>query len=118
MQMVSSAENSSLDWRAQVGYIEDIDDGRGYTGGLVGFCSGTSDMLAVVNTYTPVDPFQRREQSPGVQRLPCTAFSGRKDKRGVDGLAEYQSVELRCHAYSLIAGGYARILPMFLVDRC
>src|SRR4051812_21532713 len=31
MQVVSSAENSSLDWRAQYRYIEDIGDGRGYT---------------------------------------------------------------------------------------
>jgi chitosanase len=47
-QIVCSAENSSLDWRAQYGYIEDIGDGRGYTGGLIGFCSGTGDMLDVV----------------------------------------------------------------------
>src|SRR4051794_11414803 len=56
MQLVSSAENSSLDWRAQFGYIEDIGDGRGYTGGIVGFCSGTSDMLAVVEEYTKRKP--------------------------------------------------------------
>jgi chitosanase len=47
-QIVCSAENSSLDWRAQYGYIEDIGDGRGFTGGLIGFCSGTGDMLEVV----------------------------------------------------------------------
>src|SRR6185295_14919320 len=41
MQLVSSAENSSLDWRAQFSYIEDIGDGRGYTAGIIGFCSGT-----------------------------------------------------------------------------
>lgn len=29
MQIVSSAENSSLDWRAQYRYLEDIRDGRG-----------------------------------------------------------------------------------------
>ena len=29
MQLVSSAENSSLDWRAQYSYIEDVGDGRG-----------------------------------------------------------------------------------------
>jgi chitosanase len=52
MQLVSSAENSSLDWRAQFGYIEDIGDGRGYTAGIIGFCSGTSDMLALVEAYT------------------------------------------------------------------
>ncbi|WP_308161625.1 chitosanase [Winogradskya consettensis] len=55
-QLVSSAENSSLDWRGQFGYIEDIGDGRGYTAGIIGFCSGTSDMLAVVGEYTRRKP--------------------------------------------------------------
>ncbi|MDJ0462577.1 chitosanase [Streptomyces sp. H27-C3] len=63
MQIVSSAENSSLDWKAQYKYIEDIDDGRGYTGGVIGFCSGCGDMLKVVERYTrarpgnPLEPF-------------------------------------------------------------
>lgn len=52
MRLVCSAENSSLDWRAQYEYIQDIGDGRGYTGGIIGFCSGTSDMLALVELYT------------------------------------------------------------------
>jgi chitosanase len=56
MQLVSSAENSSLDWRAQYKYIEDIGDGRGYTAGIIGFCSGTGDMLAVVKAYTAARP--------------------------------------------------------------
>ncbi|MFC9019220.1 chitosanase, partial [Streptomyces albidoflavus] len=51
MRLVSSAENSSLDWRAQYRYIEDIGDGRGYTAGIIGFCSGTGDMLALVERY-------------------------------------------------------------------
>ncbi|MFF3648535.1 chitosanase [Streptomyces sp. NPDC002181] len=56
MQIVSSAENSSLDWKAQYKYIEDIDDGRGYTAGIIGFCSGTGDMLDLVEYYTDVKP--------------------------------------------------------------
>ncbi|MBO4275374.1 chitosanase, partial [Microbispora triticiradicis] len=52
MEIVSSAENSSLDWKAQYAYIEDIDDGRGYTAGVIGFCSGTGDMLGLVEVYT------------------------------------------------------------------
>lgn len=56
MQLVSSAENSSLDWKAQYGYIEDIGDGRGYTGGIIGFCSGTHDMLELVELYTERKP--------------------------------------------------------------
>ncbi|SEK61567.1 chitosanase [Nonomuraea pusilla] len=56
MQILSSAENSSLDWRAQYRYIEDIKDGRGYTAGIVGFCSGTGDMLDLVELYTQRKP--------------------------------------------------------------
>lgn len=56
MQIVSSAENSSLDWRAQYRYIEDIGDGRGYTAGIIGFCSGTGDLLEVVERYTDLAP--------------------------------------------------------------
>jgi chitosanase len=56
MRLVSSAENSSLDWRAQFDYIEDIGDGRGYTAGIVGFCSGTHDMLELVEHYTAQEP--------------------------------------------------------------
>src|SRR3569833_2987244 len=56
MQVVSSAEIFLLDWRAQYKYIEDIGDGRGYTAGSIGFCSGTGDMLEVVQAYTDAKP--------------------------------------------------------------
>ncbi|MGW0805851.1 chitosanase [Nonomuraea sp. NPDC002799] len=56
MRLVSSAENSSLDWKAQYGYIEDIEDDRGYTAGIIGFCSGTSDMLKLVEVYAERKP--------------------------------------------------------------
>jgi chitosanase len=56
MRLVSSAENSSINWQAQYGYIEDIGDGRGFTGGIVGFCSGTGDMLELVQYYAQIKP--------------------------------------------------------------
>ena len=56
MKLVSSAENSTLAWRKQYRYIEDINDGRGYTGGIIGFCSGTGDMLEVVQDYANREP--------------------------------------------------------------
>jgi chitosanase len=56
MELVSSAENSSLNWKAQYSYIEDIGDGRGYTAGIIGFCSGTGDMLELVTAYTKTEP--------------------------------------------------------------
>jgi chitosanase len=59
MELVSSAENSSLNWRAQYRYIDDIGDGRGYTAGIIGLCSGTGDMLEVVRAYTAAKPKNR-----------------------------------------------------------
>ncbi|TQS46170.1 chitosanase [Cryptosporangium phraense] len=74
MRLVSSAENSTLDWRAQYAYIEDIGDGRGYTGGIIGFCSGTSDMLAVVVRYTARRPGNRLARFlPALARVDGTA---------------------------------------------
>jgi chitosanase len=56
MQIVSSAENSSLNWKAQYAYIEDIGDGRGYTAGIIGFCSGCGDMQELVHYYNSIAP--------------------------------------------------------------
>jgi chitosanase len=61
MQLVSSAENSSLDWQAQYGYIEynvekNRDENRGYTAGLIGFTSRTHDMLELVRYYEKIAP--------------------------------------------------------------
>jgi chitosanase len=56
MELVSSAENSTLDWKAQYAYLEDIKDGRGYTGGIIGFCSGTGDMLELIEGYQAAAP--------------------------------------------------------------
>ncbi|MER6785312.1 chitosanase [Streptomyces sp. NPDC000658] len=55
-QIVASAENGTLDWRSAYGYVEDIGDGQGYTAGLIGFCTGTHDLLALVESYTRAHP--------------------------------------------------------------
>lgn len=74
MQLVSSAENSSLNWRAQYGYIEDIADGRGYTGGIIGFTSGTGDMLELVQAYAARAPGNPLEEFlPALQAVNGTA---------------------------------------------
>jgi chitosanase len=80
MKLVSSAENSSLDWKAQYGYIEDIRDGRGYTAGIIGFCSGTHDMLDLVELYT-----RRRPGNPLAGYLPALRRVGGTDSHeGLD----------------------------------
>ncbi|MEU6352632.1 chitosanase [Streptomyces sp. NPDC047072] len=80
MRLVSSAENSSLDWKAQYTYIEDIGDGRGYTAGIIGFCSGTSDMLALVELHTARNP-----DNPLAPYLPAL--------RTVNGTASHQGLD-------------------------
>jgi chitosanase len=55
-EIVSTAENSTTDWTSAYGYIEDIADDRGYTGGLVGFTSATGDMLQLVQYYQTLKP--------------------------------------------------------------
>ncbi len=51
MELVSSAENSTLDWKSQYAYLEDIKDGRGYTPGDHRLLLGTGDMLELVKAY-------------------------------------------------------------------
>lgn len=48
LKLVSIAENSSTDWKSQINYIENINDGRGYTISIVGFCTGTGDFIQVL----------------------------------------------------------------------
>lgn len=84
MQLVSSAENSSLEWREQFGYIEDIGDGRGYTAGIIGFCSGTGDMLELVEAYTAAQP-----ENPLAAYLPALrAVNGSDSHEGLDSGVE------------------------------
>ncbi|MDP9793729.1 hypothetical protein J2S43_002241 [Catenuloplanes nepalensis] len=85
MRLVSSAENSSLEWEEQYGYIEDIGDGRGYTAGIIGFCSGTGDMLDVVERYTEAAP-----ENGLAEYLPAMrAVNGTDSHDGLDpGFAE------------------------------
>jgi chitosanase len=80
MELVSSAENSTLDWRGEYGYIEDIGDGRGYTAGLIGFCSGTGDMLQLVRSYAAAEP-----NDPLAPFLPAL--------RRVNGTASHRGLE-------------------------
>ena len=47
-QMVSVFENGTPE--IQYAYIENLDDGRGYTAGRAGFCTGCGDLLTVVQT--------------------------------------------------------------------
>ncbi|MFF9688701.1 chitosanase [Streptomyces sp. NPDC014623] len=79
-RLVASAEASTLDWRSQYGAIEDVGDGTGYTAGIVGFCSGTNDMLQLVEAYT--------EQHPGNPLAPFLPAL-----RAVDGTDSHEGLD-------------------------
>ncbi|MDO5711564.1 MAG: chitosanase [Micrococcales bacterium] len=71
--ILSSAENSSLQWEKQYGYIEynvegNAAENRGYTGGIVGFTSKTHDMLQLVRLYAKAAP-----DNPLARFLPALA---------------------------------------------
>lgn len=71
--IVSSAENSTLRYTEHYRYIEDINDGRGYTAGLIGFTSATGDLLEVVEYYCRLKP----SDNPLARYLPpCEPSTG------------------------------------------
>lgn len=83
--LVSSAENSNLTWRDNVGYIEynvegNASENRGYTGGIVGFTSKTHDMLLLVKNYVQAAP----TNNPLAAYLPAlTKVDGTSSKSGL-----------------------------------
>ena len=61
--LISVFENSSLELRYD--YIENLHDGRGYTAGRSGFCSGTGDLAQVAELYT-----KKKKKNPLAAYLP------------------------------------------------
>ncbi len=55
LSLVSIAENGSTEWWKNYNYCEDIGDGRGVTVSLVGFCSGTHDLLWVFRSLAELN---------------------------------------------------------------
>ena len=86
-QITSTAENSTVNWWDTYDTIEDIRDGRGYTGGIVGFTSATGDMLELVERYVALQP-SHNVLAPYVAGLQSCARLGETvddAEYGVDG---------------------------------
>lgn len=77
-QITSTAENSTVQWWTQFGYLEDIGDGRGYTCGIAGFTSATGDLLEVVQQYASAKPTGNvlAPFLPGLQTCANTGMGG------------------------------------------
>jgi chitosanase len=83
-QMISVFENGTPE--IQYGYVENLHDGRGYTAGRAGFCTGCGDLLTVVKTYTARVP-----DNPLAKYLPPLtelAASSDDSTKGLDGFKE------------------------------
>lgn len=79
--LVSSAENSTIDYEDEYGYIEDIGDGRGYTCGIIGFTTATGDALDVVRAYLALAPSDN-PLAPYVSALEAAVGSDTHDGLG------------------------------------
>ncbi|NYV75215.1 chitosanase [Streptomyces sp. UH6] len=95
-RIVASAVNSTTRWRETYGSIRDTGDGRGYTAGILGFCTGTHDLLALVERYT--------EDHPGnglARYLPALrAVDGTDSHEGLDpGFTEAWRAEAEVEAF-------------------
>ena len=67
----------------QWGYVENIDDGRGYTAGRAGFTTANGDALQVVELYTKNVP--RNDLAKFIPRLRELAKAESGDVTGLDG---------------------------------
>lgn len=77
--MVSCAENSTFDHTANYSFIENIGDGAGYTGGIIGFTTMTGDMLHIVRDYC-----EKEDDPPLKKYIPAlTAAVGTDKTKGL-----------------------------------
>lgn len=78
LELVSTAENATKSWKRSYPYIEDIGDGRGYTAGIVGWCSGTGDMLELVTYHASTTPGNRLQKYiPALKKIMAAPYRSR-----------------------------------------
>jgi chitosanase len=83
-QITSVFENDTIE--LQYAYIENINDGRGYTAGRAGFTTATGDLIAVVERYTATVP--GNELAAYLPRLGELADQESDAVDGLEGLPE------------------------------
>ncbi|MDD2785732.1 MAG: chitosanase [Patescibacteria group bacterium] len=81
-QLTTVFENGAPEF--DYGYVENLDDGRGYTVGRVGFTTATSDAYLVVERYAELAP-----HSPLTSYLPRLKELADNEDSSVDGLSGF-----------------------------
>lgn len=116
-QFTSTAENSTTAWTGKYSYIEDILDGRGGTGGLVGFTTATGDMLPMIQDYVNRKPTNNvlSKHIAGLQA--CANFGDTVDQAeyGVDGggASDIYNTELKSKGFETDWATAANTDPLF-----
>ena len=90
-QLTSIFENDTPE--LQYGYAEDIGDGRGYTSGRAGFCTGTADAVQVIRHYNAIRPRNLLRKYMKALKLLEAAFLEtlelQGDTSGLDAVGSY-----------------------------
>lgn len=87
LSLVSIAENSQTTWWNNYNYAENIGDGRGITVGVVGFCTGTGDLVQVFDVLSRINPKHAMLRFHGALRA-IDKRGGGSDTKGLDGFEE------------------------------
>lgn len=90
-RLISVFENDTIEISYE--YIENIHDGRGFTAGRAGFCTGTGDFLEVVSDYTkayPANPLAKY-----LPRLQALAQAHSDATTGLDGIEKAWAEEAK-----------------------
>lgn len=82
-QFTSIFENDTIE--LQYGYIENIDDGRGFTCGRAGFTTATGDAVQVVELYT-----KAKSHNPLANFLPELRRLAKEESDDTDGLSGFE----------------------------
>ncbi|KAJ3028101.1 UNVERIFIED_CONTAM: hypothetical protein HDU68_002486 [Siphonaria sp. JEL0065] len=96
LSMVWAIENSetSIDavipWYHAYPYIQNIGDGRGYTTNVVGFCSGTGDLIEMLTHLQKYEPC-----NPMVQYIPDVAALSNAESGKLTGLLGFAPLVLQ-----------------------
>lgn len=89
-QLTSVFENSTP--KLQFTYVENIHDGRGYTFGFPGFCSGTYDGTMFLKAYRRLNPKNRLVQFipafEAIDRGPHDAEGRNPSTKGLEGFPQ------------------------------
>ena len=88
LEITTFFENSKL--QAEYTYVEDLSDGRGFTAGRVGFCTGTGDLAEVVESYCLVQPkIQLCRFLPRLREISAVAEAQHQPNPDVRGLDQF-----------------------------